>query len=131
LLIAPCGMNCSTCLAYLRDKNQCKGCRIDSDYKSKHCDTCSIMNCGYLTKTDSGFCFTCEKFPCTRLKQLDKRYRIKYKTSLLGNLESIKNEGMEAFLQVEYEKWRCPDCGGTICIHRGFCLQCKIKDNSI
>lgn len=25
-LIAPCGMNCGTCIAYLRDKNKCPGC---------------------------------------------------------------------------------------------------------
>lgn len=26
-LIAPCGMNCSICMAYLREKNKCPGCR--------------------------------------------------------------------------------------------------------
>ena len=26
-LIAPCGMNCNICMAYLREKNKCPGCR--------------------------------------------------------------------------------------------------------
>jgi len=26
VLIAPCGMNCRLCMAYQRDKKQCKGC---------------------------------------------------------------------------------------------------------
>lgn len=26
-LIAPCGINCGICLAFLRDKNTCMGCR--------------------------------------------------------------------------------------------------------
>lgn len=25
-LIAPCGMNCGVCIAYLREKNRCQGC---------------------------------------------------------------------------------------------------------
>lgn len=33
-LIAPCGMNCGTCIAYLRDKNKCPGCRITSSGKA-------------------------------------------------------------------------------------------------
>jgi hypothetical protein len=28
-LIAFCGMNCTLCMAYLRDKNRCPGCRTD------------------------------------------------------------------------------------------------------
>ncbi len=28
-LIAPCGMNCGICLAYLRTKNVCPGCRVN------------------------------------------------------------------------------------------------------
>jgi hypothetical protein len=27
-LIAPCGMNCGVCMAYLREKNKCPGCRL-------------------------------------------------------------------------------------------------------
>lgn len=29
LLIAPCGINCGVCNAYLRVRNKCQGCRID------------------------------------------------------------------------------------------------------
>ncbi len=34
--IAPCGMNCATCLAYLRDKNTCCGCRGDWEHNRKY-----------------------------------------------------------------------------------------------
>jgi hypothetical protein len=27
-LVAPCGMNCGICRAYLREKNKCPGCRV-------------------------------------------------------------------------------------------------------
>jgi hypothetical protein len=88
VLIAPCGMNCGTCIAYLRDKKPCPGC-WGTDGKPKHCTTCIIKNCEYLASTDSRFCFECEKYPCTRLKSLDKRYRTNYQVSLIENLNRI------------------------------------------
>jgi len=30
ILIAPCGMNCGACIAFMRDKNNCPGCRVFS-----------------------------------------------------------------------------------------------------
>lgn len=89
-LIAPCGMNCGICLAYLRTKNRCEGCWGENEHKPKHCVKCVIKNCELLAKTDSKFCYDCEKYPCTRLKQLDKRYRTNYSMSMIENLDSIK-----------------------------------------
>ncbi len=125
--IAACGMNCGTCLAYLREKNHCPGCRAWTESVRKYCMSCVIRNCDRLTKTSSGFCYDCERYPCTRLRQLDKRYRTRYRTSFLENLEFIRVYGLESFQKREYDRWHCPDCGGTICIHRGYCLQCREK----
>jgi hypothetical protein len=33
-LVAPCGMNCGICIAYLREKNKCPSCRGDDINKS-------------------------------------------------------------------------------------------------
>ena len=84
-LIAPCGMNCSLCVAYLRDKNQCPGCRsIDSGKTSEYRKNCIIKNCDQLKKNNWKYCSDkCEKFPCKRLKNLDKRYRNKYEMSMV------------------------------------------------
>ena len=124
-LIAPCGMNCGICLGYLREKNKCSGCWGDNEHKSKHCVKCIIKNCELLEKTNSKFCFDCEKYPCTRLKQLDKRYRTNYNMSMIENLDTIKKVGLDRFVQIEYDRWICNNCGGTICVHRGYCLDCK------
>ena len=125
LSIAPCGINCATCLAYLRDKNTCSGCWGDNATKRKYCTTCAIKNCIFLSETESQLCFECTKFPCARIKHIDKRYRAKYNLSLIDNLQQIKSIGLRKFLESESEKWRCSSCGGTICVHRGFCLGCK------
>lgn len=97
-LIAPCGMNCGICLAYLRNKNVCKGCWGKNENKSKSCLNCIIKNCELLNKIDSKFCYDCEKYPCKRLKQLDKRYRLKYRMSMIDNLESIRRNGLVMFV---------------------------------
>ena len=124
-LIAPCGMNCGVCMAYLRKKNKCDGCRTVEGYKLNHCVKCAILNCVLLKDTESKFCYECVKFPCTRMKQLDKRYRLKYNSSFLVNLEKIKTEGLDAFVQSESMKWKCPSCGGTVCIHTQICSTCN------
>jgi hypothetical protein len=125
LLIAACGMNCGICMAYLRDRNKCYGCRIDCNDKSVARTRCIIKNCTLLHETESGFCYECKSFPCKRLKQLDKRYRTKYKMSMIENLENIKKSGLDAFIDTEKERWKCSNCGGTICVHRGYCIKCK------
>lgn len=128
-LIAPCGLNCGLCLAYLRTKNHCHGCRGEDHGIPAYCRKCIIRNCELLSQTKSKFCYECEKYPCKRLKQLDKRYRTRYHVSLLENLEFIKNKGADKFLTVEKERWTCPECGATLCVHRGFCLNCKASRN--
>lgn len=127
--IAPCGMNCGTCIAYLREKNRCPGCRIASDDKSVSVRRCIITRCAYLEKTRSKFCYECEKFPCKRLKQLDMRYRTKYRTSFIENLQMIKETGIKKFLDFESERRTCPECGSAVSVHRFFCLNCKISLN--
>ena len=128
-LIAPCGMNCGTCLAYLREKNKCPGCRILSDDKAISVKTCTVTKCIYLAKTKSKFCYECEKYPCKRIKQLDKRYRTKYGTSFIENLLMIKENGIDYFLDFESKRRTCTNCGSTLCVHRDFCLTCKIELN--
>jgi len=127
-LIAPCGMNCGLCLGYLREKNHCPGCNLANNLEQAFCGKCVIKNCQNLAKTKSKFCYECEKFPCLRMRQLDKRYRTRYNTSFLENLNQIKTNGLEKFVAEQSKIWQCKTCGGTICIHRNYCLQCKAKE---
>jgi len=124
-LIAPCGMNCGVCMAYLREKNHCPGCNYPDDDKSVSVLRCIIKNCETAKKVK--FCYKCEKYPCTRLKNLDKRYRTKYHMSMIENLENIKKLGIRQFVKNEQVRWRCPKCGGNICVHRGYCFDCGEK----
>ena len=124
-LMAPCGMNCGICLGYLRDKNKCPGCREMNENKPDYCRKCIIRDCDILKKNNMKFCSDkCEKYPCARLKNLDKRYRTKYGMSMLENLENIKKHGIRKFVQDEQKRWECSKCHETLCVHRDFCLNC-------
>lgn len=113
-LIAPCGMNCALCLTYQRKKNPCLGCRIFSQDKSKYCRQCIIINCNKRRGKYSDFCYSCDEYPCKRLKALDKRYRTKYSMSMLENLAYIKEHGITAFTRNEKKRWKCENCGELI-----------------
>jgi hypothetical protein len=127
LLIAPCGMNCGICMAYLREKNRCFGCRAPDDGKSVTRTRCKIKTCGIIKKSKAKYCYTCGEFPCANLKHLDKRYRTKYNMSMVENLNNIKEHGINRFLKAEKIRWKCPHCGGTINVHRGICVACGNK----
>lgn len=109
-LIAPCGMNCGVCAAHLREKNICLGCKAGPTMVS--CLRCKMRSC---TERKGEYCFECEKFPCDKLKHLDKRYRTKYGMSEIENLEFIKEVGIDKFVESERKRWQSSE--GTFCVH--------------
>jgi hypothetical protein len=126
-MIAACGMNCAICSGFLRDsreKNVCPGCNGDDARKPQSCAACRIKNCPELEDAELAFCFVCAKYPCPRMKRLDKRYRTKYGMSMLENLASISEPGLDEFVARERVRWTCPGCGGVICAHKPECVYC-------
>ena len=122
-------MNCGICMAYLREKNKCPGCRETDINKPPTRAKCKIKNCYELNKNNLKFCIEYNKFPCERMKHLDKRYRTKYSMSIVENLENIKKFGIRAFVENENTRWACSQCGGIICVHRGYCYNCGKQKN--
>jgi len=129
-MIAPCGMNCAICIGYLRERNPCPGCGGSDDRKPRHCVICRIKNCPELEATDNAFGFECSKFPCARLRRLDNRYRTKYRMSMIDNLQRIRELGLDGYIDREKERWKCPECGGIVCVHRDDCLTCSSSTRS-
>lgn len=131
-LIAPCGMNCNVCSNYLALVNDtkakgiklpyCKGCRLQ-DKK------CSFIKrkCKKILNHKVDFCYECDSFPCEALTKLGNSYELNYKMNMVDNLNLIKNKGMQAFLESEKKKWKCPKCGKIICCHNGICYSCNLE----
>ena len=123
-IIAPCGINCSLCRAYIRDRQPCPGCRGDDCHKSSMCIKCAIKNCGALTDGGYRFCYSCSQYPCRTLLHLDNRYRTRYGVSVIANLESIQAVGVNRFISEETSRWSCPECGSRLCMHKPQCVNC-------
>jgi hypothetical protein len=130
-LIAPCGMNCAVCSAYIAQRldlekkgirrTYCVGCRP----RGQNCTFMSHI-CRKIGEGLVEYCYECLEFPCPRLKRLDKRYQ-KYNVSMIDNLNFVKEQGMDKFLAKEIEKWKCPKCGDLICCHTQACYNCLPK----
>jgi len=123
LSIAPCGVICDICLGFQRSKNKCVGCNNIGN-RPYHCSVCSIKTCVEKQGNDNLLCYNCAKFPCRRIKDLDKRYIVKYGESPIQNLLQIKKDGINSFVAAEKEKWKCSNCGELLCVHSQACLKC-------
>jgi len=130
-LIAPCGMNCGICSGYLAFKNDVKSKGIKMPYcagcrpRDKKC-TFLKKRCSLLMEGRVQYCYECQDFPCKGLQAIDKRYRSQFRMSMIENLEYIKKNGIKQFLDIQEEKWKCPECGSFICCHNGICFNCGI-----
>jgi hypothetical protein len=122
--IAPCGMNCALCYGYIREKVSCPGCLSGDRSKLKSCAQCAINNCEKRKEGHFAFCYECPSYPCYLIKRIDKRYRAKYAMSMMENLEFIKQNGINQFVEKEQRKWVCPNCGKIICVHKSVCYFC-------
>lgn len=123
-MIAPCGMNCGLCQAFIRDKNVCPGCRGSDDLKAKSTLACHIKNCRLIKTQKAKYCFECGEYPCDRLDHLDHRYRTKYSMSMIENLGYIRQFGIRRFVAQEKERWACPQCDKKRCVHKANCIHC-------
>ena len=126
-LIAPCGMNCRICIGYFgytvsgkRRKMKCIGCRPRDK-------SCAFLKkyCKKLTKKEVEYCYECSDFPCFHLEKLDTMYQKRYNMSMIENLKYIRDFGMEKFLKQQEKRYKCPECGGVICVHNGICYSCE------
>jgi hypothetical protein len=128
VLIAPCGMNCGICKAYLAYSRgvpkqrgkviHCSGCL------PRHKNCFIKRGCKKLAKNVFRFCFECEAMPCKNLGRVDRRYRKRYDMSMVENLRELKERGIEEFLRIQREKYKCPECGDVVSVHDGKCYAC-------
>ncbi len=122
-LLAPCGVSCFACGAYLSEKTNCPGCRAPAEeHTRKSCMNCMKKKCAF--RKGLSWCFECNRFPCSRMKDLSKRYMQNYDVDLVQNgLDARKD--MDAFLQAQQKRFTCPLCGGIIDQHHRICSECK------
>lgn len=121
-MFAPCGMDCMVCYKHLKPKNACKGCLCSNENKPEHCRKCLVKDC--VKEKEITYCFECREFPCKQIKNLEKSYIKRYRTSLIQNSITVKNDGLECFMIKEKERWTCEKCDGIISLHDTECSEC-------
>jgi hypothetical protein len=93
-IIAYCGLVCSNCGAYLKDR--CAGCHSDKPMNRNCSMKACAMERGYTT------CAECDEFTdlkqCNKLNNLvSKFFGFIFGTDRIGNLERIREGGLPAF----------------------------------
>ena len=131
-LAGPCGFYCGACRHYLARtkgllqekglKHGCQGCRV----QDKKCAWVK-RDCVLLRKKQVAFCFECPDFPCDNLKKFDQRHMRDDQLSPVENLLRIQTVGAAQWLAEQEEAWRCPHCGGDLCIMDRQCYDCGRK----
>ena len=120
-LLSPCGVNCMACSAHLRIKNRCAGCLVEGE-KTAHCENCARKRCAAEHAVLN--CGACQKYPCVRIKPLNKRYLERYGVDLAANCQAVLDLGIEEFMLREQVRWKCLECGGIYSQHDGKCSEC-------
>jgi hypothetical protein len=125
-LLSVCGMNCLVCYKHCAAKSvkhQCPGCLSNNLDKPKHCRICKIKACA--DGKGNKRCLECEAFPCTLIKNLEKSYNKRYAESLVANSVYVRENGIEAFMELEKQNRICVDCGGVVSLHDKVCSDCQ------
>jgi hypothetical protein len=122
-------MNCGVCksyLAYSRGVPRKKG-------EVTHCSGCISRdkNCAFIKRDcpkkvgkQLRFCYECPDMPCKKLAKIDEHYSTRYSMSMIENLNEIKDKGIDAFLESQAQKYRCPSCGDIVSVHDSKCYAC-------
>ena len=96
-LVAPCGLYCEECTAFLNE--ECGGCRSNKGLSKEYRKYCKIYQC--LSSKNLKICLECEKFPCN-LFDFFKAERLEDSSWFLdvwSNMKQIEQAGLANFLK--------------------------------
>jgi hypothetical protein len=142
-LVAPCGLFCGACPAYiathvnnaqaaaskpepgskpsLRDM-QCDGC-LGGGRLPAHAPKCAIRICA-VEKTKTGRCSECQEFPCSLITDFNND-GILHHAEVLENLRQLRKMGIDDWTKREDAHWQCPKCQARLGWYDAECPKCK------
>lgn len=105
---AICGLFCGTCPSY---PEECLGCL--SDKVAAGCDLCPNGFRDCASSKGVTRCYECAEFPCGRLEDFSKRHIVNgicHHAKVIEDLESMKEMGLNEWVQGQTEAHTCPQC---------------------
>ena len=134
-LVAPCGLYCGACSAYLATHEnragtgkakgpvmQCDGCLGDGRLPP-HASKCEIRECA-ATKTKTRRCSECEEFPCSLITNFNND-GVPHHGEVLENLRQMRAMGIREWTKHEEDRWGCPKCRTKLSWYDAECPNCK------
>lgn len=104
---------------------ECSGCKTEILFEG--CRRCGIRACAAGKKVEA--CILCSEYPCQLVNErLQIVERIKgvlpHCAVMFKNLDSLKEKGLEFWLEEQKDKWNCPDCGTAFTWYQERCEKC-------
>lgn len=144
-LAAPCGLYCGACSVHVARRRgdtwrlgriaeraaahrgrlvsledmACEGCL--SDVRAIYCRECALRRC--VLNRGLTHCAYCEDFPCRQLSDFNDDGR-PHHGEALNNIRRQREMGVEAWVEEQIEKWRCPRCGVAMEWYAVECPDC-------
>ncbi|MFZ2053374.1 MAG: DUF3795 domain-containing protein [Candidatus Aminicenantales bacterium] len=107
----PCGLYCGACGA-----TDCDGCR--SDRTDDLVKVCRFRGCAGDKHID--FCCSCDDYPCPPLYEF-MNDEWPHHWTMKPNLDYIRKNGREKWLNRQKKEWGCPSCGAEIIWYQKTC----------
>jgi len=134
-----CGLYCGACeillmneLGKIEEKAEewnmkindiiCHGCK--SNQNAIYCIDCVFKRCAESKKIE--FCYQCSNFPCSKLLEFRKD-KYHHHSIVLKNLKTIKEKGLDLWLNEQEERWKCIKCGSLFTWYEKLCRNCGEK----
>ena len=127
--LAPCNIFCNACPSF---NKTCQGCQSTNTQQKRTSKWgCQIRQCCYNVK-NLLFCAQCKQFPCdTITKKLINSHpgepAFKYRHDIPNNVQQLREQGLEPYLQSQHQRWTCPSCNGQIKFYHYTCKCCGKK----
>ena len=134
-----CGLYCGACPILVANENdavatiaqawkmepeqlRCHGCK--SEINAVYCANCGIKSCAEGKGVE--YCFQCADYTCSRL--LDFRNDAhSHHSIVLQNLNFVRGQGIEKWLEVQKTRWSCANCGAAFTWYAEICEVCGAK----
>lgn len=107
----------------------CQGCKTDILFEG--CSICPVQKCARKKLTIEQTCMDCEHYPCKlhrmmrfvrKLLRLHKK--LPHSNILPKNVETIREKGLEYWLEEQKLVWECPDCHTSFSWYQEKCSKC-------
>ena len=134
-LVAPCGLYCGACTAYLATHDdragtgkakgpsmQCDAC-MGNGRAPAHVSKCAIKVCA-AEKTKTGRCSECADFPCSIISDFNND-GVQHHGEVLENLRQLRTMGITEWTKHEEDRWSCSQCKTKLAWYDAECPKCK------